>query len=48
MTGAPEVTGDTTATAAVWVASSCCKVTARDRLFVWVAEATLTRPTTAQ
>ena len=41
MAGDSEVTGDTTATAAVWVASSCCRVTPHDRSFVWVAEANL-------
>lgn len=38
----PVVPGDTTA-AAVWVALSCCRITPRDRSFVWVAEATLRR-----
>jgi len=41
MAGGPAVAGDTTATAAVWVALSCCWITPRDRSFVWVAEATL-------
>ena len=43
MAGGPEAAGDTTAAAAVWVALSCCRITPRDRSFVWVAEATLRR-----
>jgi hypothetical protein len=48
MAGGPEVTGDTTAAAAVWVTSSCCRGTPRDTSFVWVAEATLIRLPIAQ
>jgi len=43
MAGSPEVAGDTTAVAAVWIALSCCRITPLDRSFVWVAEATLSR-----
>jgi hypothetical protein len=41
--GGPEVFGDTTATAAVWVALSCYRITPRGRPFVWDAEAKLSR-----